>query len=523
MRQSSLNSRSISSSESSSVPSSMSRSNSTLPHAGLTSFLILCFSCIPKGAQAHSFGQTFTLPVPFELYAWASSATLILTFLLMGLKGYLSRGELVALTMKPDYEFEDISRRSLLSVILAGLSIALFVLAVYSGIAGTQRRTDNLNMTYFWIIWMLGLAYLSGITTNVWKTINPFLAICQLWDALLKIYHREQWKKPKPLELPDAWLHTLALVWLFVFAAYELFGNSKPFDLSVLLLVYLVYIFAGSQLVGLKVFSQKACFFSMYFELLGRCGKSLRGMLTFSTPTEPHLLTHFRSVVPALFVVALFSTTALDGLLDTEYWYKTVWPDFARMYAEVFRPDLVSALNNPLLAAREIGPMFKALEKAMLFLAPVSLALAFFFALFLAQQITKTKFSVWQLAQAFAPTLMPIVLVYSFSHYFTLLLTQGVQFAHLLSDPMGRGWNIFGTYNLWRAPVLLDAQLIWNIQVTSILIGHMVSAMASHSMAFKLFTNKKHANLSQVPMLMLMIGLTLFGLWILSQPLQMGT
>ncbi|MEL0028319.1 MAG: hypothetical protein VW625_06610, partial [Perlucidibaca sp.] len=36
------------------------------------------------GAQAHSFGKVYTLPVPFWLYAWAGMATLLLSFLITG-------------------------------------------------------------------------------------------------------------------------------------------------------------------------------------------------------------------------------------------------------------------------------------------------------------------------------------------------------------------------------------------------------------------------------------------------------
>ena len=40
---------------------------------------------------------------------------------------------------------------------------------------------------------------------------------------------------------------------------------------------------------------------------------------------------------------------------------------------------------------------------------------------------------------------MPIAFVYMLAHYFTLFVVQGQFAVPLLSDPLGRGWNLFGT------------------------------------------------------------------------------
>ena len=50
------------------------------------------------------------------------------------------------------------------------------------------------------------------------------------------------------------------------------------------------------------------------------------------------------------------------------------------------------------------------------------------------------------LAQDFVDSLIPITLVYVIAHYFSLLLYQGEVGFRLLSDPWGRGWDIFGTH-----------------------------------------------------------------------------
>ena len=45
----------------------------------------------------------------------------------------------------------------------------------------------------------------------------------------------------------------------------------------------------------------------------------------------------------------------------------------------------------------------------------------------------------------FVLSLVPIAFVYVVAHYATLFLIQGQYAVPLLSDPLGRGWNLFGT------------------------------------------------------------------------------
>ena len=49
------------------------------------------------------------------------------------------------------------------------------------------------------------------------------------------------------------------------------------------------------------------------------------------------------------------------------------------------------------------------------------------------------------MAKSFALTLVPIAIGYNVAHYFVFLLVQGQYIIPLLSDPLGRGWDLFGT------------------------------------------------------------------------------
>jgi hypothetical protein len=59
---------------------------------------------------------------------------------------------------------------------------------------------------------------------------------------------------------------------------------------------------------------------------------------------------------------------------------------------------------------------------------------------------------------------------------------------------------------------------IWHAQVGLILSGHVVSVYLAHKEAQALFSQRRQAALSQLPMLVLMILFTCFGLWISALP-----
>ena len=120
----------------------------------------------------------------------------------------------------------------------------------------------------------------------------------------------------------------------------------------------------------------------------------------------------------------------------------------------------------------------------------------------------------------FGYSLLPIAVVYHVTHYYTLLLDQGVKIRALVSDPFGWGWNLFGTAITGRVPILPDMGVVWYSQVLLILLGHVVSVYIAHAEALRQFRDTRTVLLSQIPVLALMVLFTGVGLWILAQPLN---
>jgi hypothetical protein len=123
------------------------------------------------------------------------------------------------------------------------------------------------------------------------------------------------------------------------------------------------------------------------------------------------------------------------------------------------------------------------------------------------------------IARLFAPTLVPIAIAYSVAHYFHYLLVQGQLIIPLLSDPLGRRWDLFGTATYYPDIGLLDARLTWNLALGSIVTGHVISIWLAHRVALREFGTRGKAVAASLPLTVLMVIYTVVSLLIVADPL----
>jgi hypothetical protein len=124
-----------------------------------------------------------------------------------------------------------------------------------------------------------------------------------------------------------------------------------------------------------------------------------------------------------------------------------------------------------------------------------------------------------QFAAAYAFSLVPIAIAYQMAHYYTYLLIQGQMIFSLISDPLGWGWNLFGTAGFDPRYGIVGASFVWYSQVALIVVGHVVAVYLAHSISLRLLRDPGRAFRSQLPMLVLMVLYTITSLWILAQPI----
>jgi hypothetical protein len=114
----------------------------------------------------------------------------------------------------------------------------------------------------------------------------------------------------------------------------------------------------------------------------------------------------------------------------------------------------------------------------------------------------------------FVASLVPIALAYAVAHYFSLFMIEGQSAIALVSDPFGRGWDLFGTAtHVVDLAIVSTATIAW-VQVAAIVIGHVAGVVVAHDLAVEDMPQRTAVR-SQYPMLLVMIAYTVGGLALL--------
>ena len=113
-----------------------------------------------------------------------------------------------------------------------------------------------------------------------------------------------------------------------------------------------------------------------------------------------------------------------------------------------------------------------------------------------------------------AHAIVPIAAGYVIAHYLTLFVLEGQHTVALLADPLGTGADWLGTGGWTVQAFGLTPAGVASLQVTVIVIGHVLGTVLAHDRALVLF-RAATAIVGQVPLLALMVAYTALGLWLL--------
>ena len=121
-------------------------------------------------------------------------------------------------------------------------------------------------------------------------------------------------------------------------------------------------------------------------------------------------------------------------------------------------------------------------------------------------------------ADRLAASLVPIVVGYNVAHYLSLLVLEGQRTAILASDPLGLGWNVFGTAELGVDTGIFDhPETVALIQLGAIVLGHLLGVLIAHDRSLVALDGRRVVR-GQLPMLLLMVFYTCAGLLLLFSP-----
>ena len=479
----------------------------------LPAFAAFVLALASPAAIGCVLGAVYNLPIPFETYAVGATAALIASFMVVAniQRVPVEVGGRVAIALPASGRLRVPAG---VTEAASWFSVMALLLSICTGFAGSVNPLANFNMTFFWIVFTLGLAYLTAFVGNVYEWSNPWRAMFQTVESVRPNLFRGVVAYPARLAYYPALALYMALIWI------ELFGSIRPVTLSTLLLAYTVINLTMAWLFGKAAWLRHGEIFSVFFGLIGRIAPvAYRESRRAPGEFEAILRKPFTGVFEGhadhfsllLFILFMLSSTAFDGAHETLPWVGIFWRGlYPAMSAHLERPYAFWV------------QLYYAWQSAMLIVSPFVYLALYLALLRLAKFVTRSELTLGTLALRFAFTLIPIALVYNVAHYFGELISQGLLIVRMVSDPFNMGWNLFGTARWLADPVVLDAGIVWHMQVAVILVGHIASVYLAHVEALKVFSTRGRAIFSQLPMLALMVVLTTVGLWILSLPIDAG-
>jgi hypothetical protein len=461
-------------------------------------------------AHAHAFAQRYDLPLPLWYYLVGAGAAVALSF------------AAAAFAIRPSAFGHDGPRWRLprvpgLAAACRILSVVLFVLLLLAGLLGERGEPlDNILPVSVWVIWWVGLTYVCALVGDVWRVINP-LAVIARWAAALwsRITRRPA---VSPCTLPS-WIGVWpAVLVFFAFAWAELIWpeNAVPFKLAVAIIGYAALTWLAMALFGIETWLRHGEAFALFFALVGRFAPVDTQRWQWR-PFGAGLVTRDPvSVSLMAFVILVLATVTFDGLKETPFWIDLS----GTMDGILYRAGIAALLGN--VAAGALVKTLGLIATPLIFLAAYLAVCAVIASVLRGARDgagNLQPYTAGMIARLFVFSLVPIAIAYHLAHYLSYLLIQGQAIIPLISDPLGRGWDVFGTRSVAIDIGIVDARLVWTICVIAIVAGHVAAVTVSHITALRMFGSPRLAVRSQYPLLVLMVGYTMLSLWILSQPL----
>jgi hypothetical protein len=426
---------------------------------------------------AHGLGGRTDLALPGWLFSWGAAVVLAVSFF-----------ALAALWNEP--KLETARLRPLLRIpralepLCGVIGLAIFAALVYFGLAGDQDVDSNPVPTVVYVFFWTMLPLISALFGDVFRPFNPWRA-AGLWSHRLRARLARGSQNAAPrFAYPEAFGRWPAVVGLVAFGWLELVSGEqgkRPAVLAVLALAYFAFQVGGMSLFGARRWLERGDAFGTYFDFFSRISPLTveRHRLSLRIPLSG--LTDIRSLAGTVaFVSAMIGITVYDGVERGGIWTSIASSDPSRLVATI---GLVGSVGL-VAGVYRLGVL--GMEGSHIAKSPR------------------------ELSMMFAPSLVPIALGYLVAHYFSFMVFVGQSLPHVLAHPMGDAGSPSIDY-------FMSSRTIWWIQVAALLAGHVAGLVVAHDKATAVWGKARAAAQSQTWMLVVMVGFTSLGLWLLSQ------
>jgi hypothetical protein len=450
--------------------------------------------CGPAPADAHGLAGRADLPIPIEFFAVGAAIVLVVSFVALG-----------ALWSQPRLEHIPEKRLFRLPLVVDGvlglLSVAVFFICIWAGLAGTDVERDNLAPTVIFVYFWVAVPFASLVFGDVWRVLSPWRAIGRASGAIARRFSTDM---PEPLVWPARVGQWPAAFVIFGFAVCELCWATgrQPATLAIIMLLYLIASLVGMSIYGVEGWTRNADGFGVLFGLFASLAPVTRrdGVVYLRPP-----VVGATRLVPVAGTLAVLLTsigsTAFDGAKEGPL-FNNIVPHLQ---------DFFTGLGLSKGAALEWG-----------FVIGLVFSIGFVSTIWwlAIEGMPRVRgMTRLELSYRLAHSLIPIVAAYLVAHYVSLLAYNGQDIWRLASDPLGNGSDLFGGADSTIDYSVLTTNQIWYIQVGSLVVGHVAALVLAHDRALTLYEGARDATRSQIVMLIVMVAFTCLGLWLLSSVL----
>jgi hypothetical protein len=444
------------------------------------------------GLLAHAAPISYRFPLPIWLYVVAGGAAVLVSAPAAALA---VRDEPVRERLGPDVYRYFRPLGPVLTAIGTLLIVEGLIGGLFSTTAESQEFIENPVTVLTWVDFWVGLGIAAWVVGNVYEHVAPLNVAARALDRALAR------RGVQPLAYPARLGQWPALALLLVWSWMELIWAQakEPRILALILIGYIVATLVGCALYGAEAWLGNVELFSVFSRTLSRFSPlELRPFVPEEWAVSEQRTARLRPYGAGLrtdpplpdggaaFVLATLATVVFDGWSSTDR-FATFQEWFWQRWS--FLAHHVSILQT-----------LSMLVVVVLFVGAYLL-------------VTRSH------ARELAVTLIPIAAVYFTAHYFSYLLIAGQATLGVLVDPFGHSWNPFGWGEYPLDTNVVPPGAIWWLQVLVIVWGHVAAVFAAHRLAVRSSTPAR-ALLSQTPLVALMVGYTIAGLWVLAQQIR---
>jgi hypothetical protein len=431
----------------------------------------------------HGIASRRDLPLPFSFVVAGAVLALVISFAILIFAWRTPRFTRVGGRDLPRLAAVVDSRA--VQLIARALVLATYAWAGLAMMAGQDLLTNPIFGFVF--VWMwVGLVPISLLLGQFWRATNPLRTIHRGLCAIARVDPEQGL-----LSLPAGIGVWPAAVGLFGFGWLELVQPDRT-TLAVLrvwALAWLVILVLGAIVFGQRWIGA-ADPFEAYASTIAQMSifRRVGDQLRLVNPLAG--LNAWRAPPGATAVVAaLLGSTAFDSFTNTSWWIQTVQN---------------SALPTVLWGTAGLLTM--------------TIIVFVTFSLGAAWMGRYGDRPAWEYPRLMVGSLLPIVLGYVVAHYATLLIVEGQRVAINFSDPLGRGWNTFGSTEMGVNSAIFNHPTgIAVMQACAIVGGHVFGIICAHEKAVALLPPDRAVR-GQLPLLLVMIGYTCAGLLLLFSP-----